>query len=171
MARTAKRDIRRLTQAERRKKMVEMRIAGASWRKISDTLRYGGHANAIDDWNRMLAESGPSEESKEQARQLALMRLDRLLEAVWQKGVGGSLPHWDRAQKNVERSIVLWGLDAPKTTSNTDVVIDATTMTDEQLEQFARYGTLPSSVPSGGGTGEASPAARPDEDPSGEGKA
>ncbi|MDH6141147.1 hypothetical protein P3T35_003160 [Kitasatospora sp. GP30] len=74
----ANRDIaHQLPIVERRRRAVEMKIAGHTWEQISDALGYGGRANAYNDIRRELQKSAAKLAIPlEEYRQLELDRLD-----------------------------------------------------------------------------------------------
>jgi hypothetical protein len=120
-------------------------------------------------WKRIIITEGPTESSKDEARTVAQMRMNALLLAVWPEAIKGSLPHWEKAQRALEKYITFWGLDAPKQQQNTDVHLDVdpTTLTDEQIEQLSR-GIIPAALAGSRRDGEASKAEGQESNPGGE---
>jgi|GEM_PF-3856280 len=95
----------------RQAKALELRISGASYRTIAQTLGYGGpsgaHKSVVAGIKKMLQE--PSETCK----RLELTRLDKLLAAFWQKAMNGDELAADRVLKVMERRARLLGIDQP----------------------------------------------------------
>lgn len=79
--------------AERRKKAIAMRLAGADWQAIADQLDYNSRGAACQDVTRSL-EANRREEAAaaEELRQVTVMRYDRLQAAFWQKAVNDKDP-------------------------------------------------------------------------------
>lgn len=169
MANKSKRDAQRLKAAIRQRKMVDLRVAGLGWQEISDKLGYGGHANAMKDWKRVMASVQSTEEERKEARRVAIVRMERLFAAVWKQAQAGSLPHWDRAQRSVERFAAFFGLDAPKQQHNTDVHfdVDPMTLTDDEIAQIGR-GVIPASFAGRRRDGEAPSPEGQEPNPGGE---
>lgn len=111
---------KRIDAAERQRKALEARKAGASYDQIARQLNYAGpssaHKAVITALQRTIQE--PADE----LRQLELTRLDALLIPVWGQAMKGSLPAIDRAIRIMERRAKLLGLDAPLKFSIADVV-------------------------------------------------
>lgn len=104
---------RRTKSAERRRRAVALRIAGASFEQIGEQLgitRQSAHAlvvNALDEIAKQTAESA------EQLRQMELQRLDALQASLWPDAMRGDEQKVDRVIKIMARRAALMGLDAP----------------------------------------------------------
>lgn len=100
--------------AERRKNAIAMRLAGADWDTIADRLGYASKGAAYTDVQRALEASLTGmRENAETLRQLANMRLDRLLMVVYPKALGGDLKAVEQARGIIADQRKLNGLDAP----------------------------------------------------------
>ena len=96
---------------ERRRRAVEMRLAGATYQVIADRLDWSGPSGAHQEVARALrAGEGPAG----QLREVELARLDVLQAAVWPKAVAGHLKSVDRTLSIMARRSRLLGLDAPR---------------------------------------------------------
>lgn len=100
--------------AERRTKMVRMRLAGLDWDTIAERLEYSNRAAACKDLSRTLTQYLAEQNSAvEELREVELMRLDRLLASVWTAAIGGDNRAVETAIKVIDRRCKLLGLDAP----------------------------------------------------------
>jgi hypothetical protein len=92
---------------------LRLRLAGYSHREIAAQLgvapssAYKRVRHALDEINKTNLESA------EQLRALELLRLDELLNALWDTAIAGDLRAVDRVLKVMERRAKLLGLDAP----------------------------------------------------------
>lgn len=112
MANSSKRDIRKAEMAERRRKALELRKAGANYDQIATQLGYGNKGNAwrdvqfaIRDWYR---------EPAQDVLAIELQRLDVMLLGLWSKAKAGNVQAVDRVLRIQERRSAYEGLDAPK---------------------------------------------------------
>lgn len=101
---------------------IQLRIAGASWDEIAQSLGFpSGHA-ALVATERALEKELKSEENQAAMRSLAGKRLERLLRGVWAKAIDPENPEQlvavDKARQLIDRHAKLYGLDAP-----TEVVV------------------------------------------------
>lgn len=113
-----------VTIAMRHNQAIELRIAGATFQQIADTLGYGSPSAASkaisSGLTRMLQE--PAEKLREIERE----RLDRAQAAIWKRVLGGDEKAIDAFIRISKRRGDLLGLDAPKKTEVTgswDVVV------------------------------------------------
>jgi hypothetical protein len=116
---TPKRNLtpKRLAARERSRRAYELRVAGASFDRIADTLDFAdesGARKAVAAFVERL-----ERETVDQARYLELDRLDRMLIAITEQIRKGHLGAIDRALKIMERRSKLLGLDAPTKTDVT----------------------------------------------------
>lgn len=129
---------KRADTAQRRKQAIDMRMAGASFQQIADTLGYTTRGAACQDISRALEQSVAEQtRSVESYREEELQRLDALLAEAWavlkRQHVtvshgrlirdesdepilddGPTLSAIDRILKIQERRAKLLGLDAPQ---------------------------------------------------------
>lgn len=109
MGNSAKRDTRVADIAERRRKALELRKAGATYEQISDQLGYAGRAKAWQDVREAIKDI--VREPAEDVLQIELARLDAMFLGCWAKAKAGDNVTIDRAMKIMERRAKLLGLD------------------------------------------------------------
>jgi hypothetical protein len=124
---------RRVLAAERRRRALELRRAGLTYRQVARELGFAGpssaHKSVSVGLRAMLRE--PAAE----VRALELERLDRLLQGVWGRAVGGDVRCVDAVLRIMQRRAALLGLDHPVTVDLRALVADATRrlgLTDEE---------------------------------------
>ena len=153
----------RIAAKERRRQIIELRMAGASVNKIAATLGFSKstvstHLNGA--LNDLVSDVNAAAET---VRALEIERLDRVLMAVWPHATKGSVHHVDRVLKIMERRATLLGLDAPKRAEltgknggpiQTTQTLDLASLTDEELAEIERITTAARSrgLPPGVGT-------------------
>lgn len=112
---------------------IQLRIAGASWDEIAQSLGFPTPRAALVATERALEKELKTEENQAQMRSLAGKRLERLLRGVWTKAIDPSHPEHllavDKARQLVDRHAKLYGLDAP-----TEVVVS--NPAQQELEQW-----------------------------------
>lgn len=106
---------------ERRRKVVQLRLAGVQFAEIGrrmadeygpDTTDPAAHARV--DWQRAREESRRlTEDSVEELRAVEIERLEMLLAGVWTKALKGDTKAVDSAARLIERLCKLKGLDPP----------------------------------------------------------
>jgi hypothetical protein len=100
--------------ADRRTKLLQMRLAGVDYDTIADRLDYGSASAARKDFTRAMRETLELEAEKaDELRTLELQRLDRLQAAAWADALKGNLRAIETVLKVVDRRCRLLGLDAP----------------------------------------------------------
>lgn len=112
MGNSAKRDARAAEQAEKQRKALELRKAGASYDQIADQLKLGNRSVAFQ-----LVKAGIKAIVKEPAESvlhLELARLDAMLLGCWTKAKLGDPQAIDRVLRIQDRRASYLGLDAPK---------------------------------------------------------
>lgn len=113
-----------LQTAKRRKEVIQLREAGATWADIADTIeeRHGldalpnhwGKRYACQDFHRALGKV--QDEVKERARtvrEMELRRLRRMQRGLWQKAVSGDTDAVRTVVRLMKRRANLLGLDEP----------------------------------------------------------
>jgi len=108
------------TGTDRTKRRAEaalaLRIAGASYEDIAQTLGYMNARTASTQIEKALARSITSA-GREEQRDLAGRRLERLLRSAWPKAVNADSPEHLAAVRTckdiIDRHVRLYGLDAP----------------------------------------------------------
>jgi hypothetical protein len=100
--------------SERRKKAIAMRLAGADWQAIADTLGYASRGAAHTDVTRSL-EANRREEAAaaEELRQVTVMRYDRLQAAWWKKAIDGDPKAAEIVIKCLAGRAKIEGVEAP----------------------------------------------------------
>jgi hypothetical protein len=121
---------------ERRQKVLDMRLLGASLRRIADKIGCS-HETARLDLQKALAELNELEKAKtDHLRSLELQRLDVAMNAIANKVLEGDCGAIDRWLKVSERRSRLLGLDAPEK-SNISVTGSALTeMSNDELRRI-----------------------------------
>lgn len=123
---------RKFITAEIEQRCVDLRMAGKRWSAIGAELGIG-EATAADTAERVMIRSRRSTDAKaDSMRTLELERLDRLMEALWERATqapGGDNPNYDaqgkavdRVLKVMERRAKLLGLDVPTGPSTVNIV-------------------------------------------------
>lgn len=102
----------RIAARERARKALELRKAGAQYVDIATALGYADHSGARRAVERALARL--TAEPAAELRQIEVLRLDRMLQALWEQAVKGNQGAIDRVLKIAERRAKLLGLDAPE---------------------------------------------------------
>lgn len=104
---------KRVEVAERRAKIVQMRLAGMSHDAIARQLGIKGGARAVSkDMTRALASAAKAQqESSEQLLDIEIKRLDRLMQALWPKALDGDVKAVEACEKLITRRSYLLGLD------------------------------------------------------------
>ena len=112
---------------------VQLRLAGATWEEIAQSLGYPTARQALVATERALEKQLSTETDREKMRRLANARLERLLRSVWPKAVDPEHPDHlialTKAREVIGDHRKLFGLDAP-----TEVVVHQPTM--HELEQW-----------------------------------
>lgn len=128
----------RLRAKERRLRVFDMRLLGATLRQIGDKLGVS-HETVRTDLRKALDELTELEREKaDNLRTLDLARIDTAIRALAPKVMEGDLQTVDRWLKLLERRSKLLGLDAPQqleVASN-----DLAGKTDEELEAIIAAG-------------------------------
>ena len=130
-----------LKTAKRRKEVIQLREAGATWADIADTIeeRHGagalpnhwGKRYACQDFHRALGKL--QEEVRDRARsvrEMELKRLNRMQRGLWQSAINGDTDAVRTVVKLMKRRASLLGLDEPE---ELDVTAGTDTETIELL--------------------------------------
>jgi hypothetical protein len=100
--------------AERRNRLVHLRLAGADYEAIARQLGYSSAADARKDLTRAFDSSARRlDQSTGELRALELARLDRLQAALWSTAIGGDVRAVETSLRIIDRRCRLLGLDAP----------------------------------------------------------
>jgi len=136
----------------RRKKVAANLVGGLNYREMAET--FGVSISTISKDVGIILGRWQREQvgSTGEWVQVELRRLDKALNAIWNKVLEGDPLAIDRMLKIMERRARLLGLDTPE--QNRNLNIDLEQLTDEQLQRIAR-GEDPITVvlSSRGGTG------------------
>ena len=128
----SKTSVRRLQANERRRQALELRAAGYTFKDIADHLGYAGPSEAYR--SVMAGLKMTLQEPADEVRKLEIGRCNRLLNAIWEKGIKGDYGAIDRILKILERRARYLGLDAPEKRA----VVVATTeikLTPEEMKE------------------------------------
>ena len=130
-----------LKTAKRRKEVIQLREAGATWADIADTIeeRHGagalpnhwGKRYACQDFHRALGKL--QEEVRDRARsvrEMELKRLNRMQRGLWRSAIDGDTDAARTVVKLMKRRASLLGLDEPE---ELDVTAGTDTETIETL--------------------------------------
>lgn len=103
--------------ANRANAAVSLRVAGATYGEIAETLGYANASAARDAVETSLA-AKTSESDRESIRRTEGARLDRLLRGVWRKATDDTHPEHlaavGKALAIIDRHARLFGADAPQ---------------------------------------------------------
>lgn len=98
--------------AQRRTQAIALKLAGAEWQQIADTLGYSDKAAACKDVTRALETYvAEGRQGAEVLRETELLRLDRLQRGMWPQAVAGDTRAADTVLKVIDRRMRLLGLD------------------------------------------------------------
>ncbi|AJE32549.1 hypothetical protein B842_03480 [Corynebacterium humireducens NBRC 106098 = DSM 45392] len=117
--------VRAAALAERRKRVLQARLEGRSFRAIADAEELSV-STVHDDYTRALGDIPRAE--ADSLRKVEGARLDALQAAVWEKAMLGNLDAGHQVLRIIDRRCRLFGLDAPQQVelSAGDVDLDAT---------------------------------------------
>lgn len=117
-------DTQQLRTAKRRREVIQLRQAGASWQKIADTIRQRHGTDALPNhWSKRYAHKDfqralgkVQDEVKERARtvrELELKRLRRMQRGLWEEAINGDTDAVRTVVRLMKRRAALLGLDEP----------------------------------------------------------
>jgi hypothetical protein len=117
-------DVQQLTTAKRRKEVIQLREAGATWQAIADTIKNRHGADALPKhWSKRYAHKDfhralgkVQDEVKDRARtvrEMELRRLRRMQRGLWQDATSGDTDAARTVVKLMKRRAALLGLDEP----------------------------------------------------------
>lgn len=115
--------------ADRQRKAMDLRIAGATLEQIAQQLGYADASGAYRAICRGLVET--QRPAADELRELESRRLDRLLLAVWQQALAGDLKAVETARRLLDQRARLWGLNMPV---KVDATVTQRTETDAALQ-------------------------------------
>lgn len=108
---------------------VQLRLSGATWEQIAEALGYPTARQALVATEKALEKQLTTDPDRAKLRQLAGMRLERLLQSVWGKAVNPENPDHllaaTKAREIIAQHAKLYGLDAP-----TEVVVHSPTRSE-----------------------------------------
>lgn len=100
--------------AQRRTQAIALKLAGAEWQQIADTLGYADRGAACKDVTRALETYvAEGRAGAEVLRETELLRLDRIQRGLWPQAVAGDTRAADTVLKVIDRRMRLLGLDVP----------------------------------------------------------
>lgn len=117
-------DVQKLSTAKRRREVIQLREAGASWESIADTIESRHGADALPKhWSKRYAHKDfqralgkVQDEVKDRARtvrELELKRLRRMQRGHWEDAINGDVEAARLVVKLMKRRASLLGLDEP----------------------------------------------------------
>jgi hypothetical protein len=117
-------DVQKLSTAKRRREVIQLREAGASWESIADTIESRHGADALPKhWSKRYAHKDfqralgkVQDEVKDRARtvrELELKRLRRMQRGHWEAAINGDVEAARLVVKLMKRRASLLGLDEP----------------------------------------------------------
>lgn len=133
MGNSAKRDSRKAEKAERRRKALELRRAGASYEQIAAQLHYTNKGSVWRDVRTAIQDI--YREPAQDVVKIELQRLDAMLLGLWAKAKSGDTQAIDRVLRIQERRAAYEGLDAPKAL-RVEVERELTRFLDRMREAF-----------------------------------
>lgn len=137
---------------ERRRKVVQLRLAGVQFEEIgrrladdyaSDSPNLGALARV--DWQRAREKSRRlTEDSVEELRAVEVERLEMLLSGVWKNALKGDTKSADTAARLIERLCKLKGLEPPTQVQlNTRIEMESTAVAEAVIAAIDSLGFAP----------------------------
>jgi hypothetical protein len=133
--------------AERRRRALDLRKAGATYDAIAREMGLSGSGAAFKIVKNAL--KATYREPAEDVRKLELERLDRLTLALWKRAQNGESEAIDRVLKLMDRRAKLLGLDAPTVSSATLTLAPFQWPDDRETAADAPSGAAGGGEPSG----------------------
>jgi hypothetical protein len=136
--------------ADRRARLVQLKLAGVDYESIARQLGYSSPADARKDLTRAFdATARRLDHDTQELRALELARLDRLQAALWSSALGGDVRAVEVSLKVIDRRCRLLGLDAP--TRHEVITLDAIeaeiTRLETELADDQRFGGVQAPAP------------------------
>lgn len=135
---------------ERRRKVVQLRLAGVQFaeivrRMVDDFGPDADPALARMDWKRAREQSRRElDDSVEELREVQVERLETLLSAVWGGALKGDSKSADTAARLIERICKLKGLDPPTQVQlNTRIEMESTAVAEAVIAAIDSLGFAP----------------------------
>jgi hypothetical protein len=137
---------------ERRRKVVQLRLAGVSFPEIGRKIaaEYGRGATdpaalARVDWQRAREKSRRlTEDSVEELREIQFDRLERVLSGVWGNAVKGDTKAADTATRVIAQICKLKGLDPPTQVQlSTRIEMESTAVAEAVIAAIDALGFTP----------------------------
>lgn len=111
-ARESSTSVRRLGAVDRQAQALGMRLGGATYHNIAESLGYRSPSGAHKAVESAL--KATLQEPADAVRAIELSRLDRMIMAIWPQATKGSYEAIDRVLKIMVRRADYLGIDAPK---------------------------------------------------------
>jgi hypothetical protein len=134
---------RRLKTAERKRKALELRKAGATYEVIARECGYKSRASAFEAVTNEIR--AITKDAAEEVLTLELERLDRLLFGIWEQARGGDVQALDRALRIMDRRASYYGLDVPA--KRAEVPLFDTTDLDPGVAERLMVAADPETIP------------------------
>lgn len=149
----------KLTQAERRRRAMDLRMLGQTYEQIGDALgisRQAAHKMITRELGKIRQ---ATEETAQEILDLELMRLDRLMATAMQAVIGDKdITAIDRALRCMERRSKYLGLDKPDKTAQTDPEGKALNQPDPYERALALVADMRRELEQGGESPPSQPA-------------
>jgi transposase-like protein len=155
---SAKRDVAAAAYAEKKRKALELRKAGATYEQIAQSIGLADPSNA-----RRTVQAAIKDIYAEPAAEvlaIELARLDAMLLGIYSKAKAGEVSAIDRVLKIMDRRAAYLGIDAPKESILTANVANATPAEARKI-MSELFGEV---TPSASGGDEVTPPAGPAEE-------
>ena len=137
----------RAATAERRRKAIALRLAGAQYEQIAEQLGYANRQAAREDIRRSLEQNiKEGSADGETLRELNRLRMERLLVVAWQQAMNGDSKAMEAARRMIESMNRMYGIGTTMRVEH--ITIDAVDAEIARLQEKLadndrRLGNLP----------------------------
>ena len=137
--------------ADRRRKAIQLRLAGAQYEQIAEQLGYSDRAAAYTDIKRSLEQNlKEGTADGETLRELNRLRMERLLVVAWNQAMTGDNKAMETARRLIESINKMYGIGTTLrvehiTIDQVDAEIAA--LQERLAENDRRLGGVPASTP------------------------
>lgn len=136
--------------ADRRRKAIALRLAGAQYEQIAEQLGYNDRAHAYNDIKRSLEQNiKEGSADAETLRELNRLRMERLLVVAWGQAMTGDQKAMETSRRLLESMNRMYGIGTTMRVEH--ITIDAVDAEIARLQEKLadndrRLGELPSST-------------------------
>lgn len=137
--------------AERRRKAIALRLAGAQYEQIAEQLGYADRGSAAKDIQRCLEQNIKEGSSDaETLRELNRLRMERLMVVAWQQAMNGDQKAMETTRRLIESMNRMYGIGTTMRVEH--ITIDAVDAEIARLQEKLadndrRLGVLPAGTP------------------------